>query len=165
MTNLLYNPATEAITRYPRADDSPIVGLDPALVVLTEIIQNRPDHDPETQYLEQTREIDTDAGTLTRGWTIRDKPPEPRWIDYGNAVMANPAVNIMLGAAIQSAPALYGGLTVGLGKAADGDGRVFLGSWATAVALGLVSAELIAEMTTLAVAHDLPDEFVAALTP
>jgi hypothetical protein len=50
-----------------------------------------------------------------------------------------------------------------LGKAADGDSRVFLGAWQSATALGLVPAELVAGIQALAVACDLPAEFIAGL--
>jgi hypothetical protein len=52
---------------------------------------------------------------------------------------------------------------VGLGKAAAGDQRVFLSAWSAAQSLGLVSQELVAGVQTLAVAHDLPAEFVEGL--
>jgi hypothetical protein len=52
---------------------------------------------------------------------------------------------------------------VGLGKAADGDSRVFLGAWQNAKALGLVPAELIEGIQMLATQYDLPAEFVGGL--
>ena len=91
-------------------------------------------------------------------------PLAPRWIEFGNAVMASPTVNAMLGTAFQTAPALFSGLSVGLGKAADGDSRVFVASWQTAIAVGLVNEALIEEMQGLATTYSLPMEFIAALS-
>ena len=87
------------------------------------------------------------------------------WVAFGDAVMADPDVNAMLGAALQAAPALFQGLGVGLGKAADGDSRVFIGAWTAAHGAGLISAELITTMQTLATQHNLPAAFIAALNP
>jgi hypothetical protein len=86
-----------------------------------------------------------------------------RWVDFGIAVAAMAEVNQFLAAAFQAAPALYGSLTVGLGKAADGDSRVFLAAWSQAKALGLVPAALIAPLQALATQHRLPQQFVEAL--
>jgi hypothetical protein len=52
---------------------------------------------------------------------------------------------------------------VGLGKAADGDNRVFLGAWQNAKALGLVPAELVQGIQALAIQYDLPADFVGGL--
>jgi hypothetical protein len=92
-------------------------------------------------------------------------PPDPQWVAFGGAVQSSTAINQLLGAALQQAPALGLGLGVGLGKAADGDARVFLSSWAIARSLNLISAELLAEVTALAGQFSLPSEFVAALQP
>jgi hypothetical protein len=87
----------------------------------------------------------------------------PRWLEFGEAVQALPEINGLLGQALQSAPALAMALSVGLGKAADGDSRVFLAAWQTARGLGLVSTDLVAGLQMLATAHDLPPEFIAGL--
>lgn len=110
------------------------------------------------------------------GWTWFDTTEEAEialglngqtgeWVAFGNAVMADPGINAMLGAALQAAPALFQGLGVGLGKAADGDSRVFIGAWTTAHALGLISAQLIADIQAMATQYQLPAEFIAALDP
>jgi hypothetical protein len=168
MTKLLYNPTTDTISRYPRADDEPVVGLDPSLVVLTEILPEQPSYDAETQYLEQTREINLEAGTLTRGWLIRDRPPvepappEPRWVEFGDAVIDHPGV----AAVVDGAPRrLAIALGVGLGQAAQGDPKTFLAAWTAAMGAGLVTPDLAAHVAALATTYDLPAEFVAALNP
>jgi len=91
--------------------------------------------------------------------------PTPRWVDFSAAIMAMPAINVMLGAVLQAAPGLYGGLVVGLQNASEGDSRVFLNSWHSAIALGLVSEELIVTVQEIAGEYDLPQEFIDALVP
>jgi hypothetical protein len=89
--------------------------------------------------------------------------PTPRWVDFSAAIMAMPAINVMLGAVLQAAPGLYGGLVVGLQNASEGDSRVFLNSWHSAIAMTLVSEELIATVQGVAGEYDLPQEFIDAL--
>lgn len=92
-------------------------------------------------------------------------PPFPtsRWVDFSAAIMAMPAINVMLGAVLQTAPGLYGGLVVGLQNASEGDSRVFLNSWHAAIAMTLVSEELITTVQGVADEYDLPQEFIDAL--
>jgi hypothetical protein len=89
--------------------------------------------------------------------------PTPRWVDFSAAIMAMPAINVMLGAVLQAAPGLYGGLVVGLQNASEGDSRVFLNSWHAAIAMTLVSEELISTVQGVAGEYDLPQEFIDSL--
>ena len=89
--------------------------------------------------------------------------PTPRWVDFSAAIMAMPAINVMLGAVLQSAPGLYGGLVVGLQNASEGDSRVFLNSWHAAIAMTLVAEELITTVQGVAGEYDLPESFINAL--
>lgn len=89
--------------------------------------------------------------------------PTPRWVDFSAIVMSLPAINVMLGAVLQAAPGLYGGLVVGLQNASEGDSRVFLNSWNAAFAMGLLSAELITTVQEIGTEYDLPQEFIDAL--
>jgi hypothetical protein len=91
--------------------------------------------------------------------------PTPRWVDFSAAIMAMPAINVMLGAVLQAAPGLYGGLVVGLQNASEGDSRVFLNSWHAAIAMTLVSEELIATVQAVGTEYDLPEVFIASLAP
>jgi len=91
--------------------------------------------------------------------------PTPRWVDFSAAIMAMPAINVMLGAVLQAAPGLYGGLVVGLQNASEGDSRVFLNSWLSAIALELITEELITTVQGIAAEYDLPQEFIDALVP
>ena len=91
--------------------------------------------------------------------------PTPRWVDFSAAIMAMPAINVMLGAVLQAAPGLAGGMWVGLDKASEGDSRVFLNAWTTSYAMGLLSPELITTVQELATEYDLPDVFIDSLAP
>ena len=92
-------------------------------------------------------------------------PIVPRWVDFSAVVMALPSVNLMLGAVLQNAPGLYGGLVVGLQNASEGDSRVFLNSWNAAYTMGLISPELITTVQEIAGEYDLPEAFIGALEP
>jgi hypothetical protein len=98
-------------------------------------------------------------------WEIPEPVIVPRWVDFSAAIMAMPAINVMLGAVLQVAPGLYGGLVVGLQQASEGDSRVFLTSWNAAYAMGLISPELIATVQEIAGEYDLPEAFIEALEP
>lgn len=91
--------------------------------------------------------------------------PTPRWVDFSAIVMSLPAINIMLGAVLQTAPGLAGGMWVGLQNASEGDSRVFLNAWTTSYAMGLLSAELITTVQELATEYDLPEVFIDSLAP
>jgi hypothetical protein len=96
-------------------------------------------------------------------YVIEALPPVPKWVDFSAAIMAMPAINVMLGAVLQAAPGLYGGLVVGLQNASEGDSRVFLNSWHAAIAMTLVSEDLITTVQGVAGEYDLPQEFIDAL--
>jgi len=101
-------------------------------------------------------------------YVIEPLPPPPvvpRWVDFSAIIMALPAANAMLGAVLQAAPGLYGGMVVGLQQASEGDSRVFLNSWNAGFAMGLISAELIVAVEEIAGEYDLPEAFIAALAP
>ena len=114
-----------------------------------------------------------DSATEQLSWVdgayvIEPLPPPPvvpRWVDFSAIIMALPAANAMLGAVLQAAPGLYGGMVVGLQQASEGDSRVFLNSWNAGFAMGLISAELIVAVEEIAGEYDLPEAFIAALAP
>jgi hypothetical protein len=54
---------------------------------------------------------------------------------------------------------------VGLQNASEGDSRVFLNSWHAAIAMTLVSEELITTVQQIAGEYDLPQKFIGALVP
>ena len=98
-------------------------------------------------------------------WTEPVPTVIPRWVDFSAVIMALPAINVMLGAVLQAAPGLYGGLVVGLQNASEGDSRVFINSWHAAIAMTLVSEELISTVQEIAGEYDLPEAFIGALEP
>ena len=91
--------------------------------------------------------------------------PTPRWVDFSAVVMSLPAINVMLGAVLQAAPGLYGGLVVGLQNASEGDSRVFLNSWNASYAMDFISPALITTVQELATEYDLPETFIDSLAP
>jgi hypothetical protein len=133
--------------------------------------QEQPEFDPAVERVQEVQPIEADGHWLQQ-WEVVDLTAEeqeayyrathpPQWIAFWAALPAD--VDALLAAARAASPRLELGLGVGLGKAADGDSRVFLGAWQSATALGLVPAELVAGIQALAVAYDLPAEFIAGL--
>jgi hypothetical protein len=140
--------------------------LEPPILLVAYVPTPQPDHDPALFQAVEIAPVQVN-GTWQQAWELVALPPatlQPRWVEFGAAVQASPAINSLLGAALQQAPALGLGLGVGLGKAADGDARVFLSSWSMARTLDLISAELLAGVQALAEQFDLPADFIEALT-
>lgn len=166
MTRLLYNHSNAQLLPYPRQDDQPVIGLDPTLVALTLIEQAPPSYDPATHRLEPTEAIDLQAGTVTRGWRavpLPPAPPAPNWMQFYEVISTNPDVNTMLGHVLAAAPALYGGLIVGLSRVSDGDTQLFLAAWSGVRALMPLQAEFVASLQAVATTHHLPPDFIEAL--
>ena len=135
--------------------------------------QAQPSYDPAMHRVMEVQPVEQD-GVWQQAWELVPLTPEeaeayyrathpPRWQQFGAAVWAMAEVNQLLATALQSAPALAMALPVGLGQAAQGDQSTFVHAWQAARAAGLVADELVTALQTLAVAHDLPAEFVAAL--
>jgi hypothetical protein len=133
--------------------------------------QAQPSCDPAAEKVQEAEPAE-DGGQWLQQWEVVELTPEeadayyratnpPRWIEFLAALPAD--VDALLAAARAASPRLELGLGVGLGKAADGDSRVFLNAWQSAKALGLVAPELVQGIQTLATAHDLPPEFVGGL--
>ena len=87
----------------------------------------------------------------------------PRWVEFAEAVTSDPAVAELY----ENAPrVLAHNLTGGLLQAVNQrDPRTFATAWNKARAALLVPPPLEQAILALAVAHDLPEEFVAALGP
>jgi hypothetical protein len=126
---------------------------------------------PATHRLEQRPPVEID-GVLTQQWEVIELTPEeqeavyrannpPRWIEFWAALPDE--VDELLEAAGAVKRRLEHGLSVGLGKAADGDSRVFLSAWQQAKTLGLIQPELVAGVQSLATEYDLPAQFVQGL--
>jgi hypothetical protein len=133
--------------------------------------QAQPEFDPAVERVQEVAPIEADGQWLQQWEAIELTPEEqeavyrannpPRWIEFWAALPDE--VDALLAAARAASPRLELGLGVGLGKAADGDSRVFLSAWQQAKALGLIPPELVAGVQALAVAFDLPAEFVGGL--
>lgn len=130
--------------------------------------------DPATDKAIQAQPVEIN-GKWAQQWQLVSLTPEeqsayhaathpPRWIEFGQVVQAEPRINALLGKALVDAPALAMALSVGLGKAADGDSRIFLAAWRSALSLGMINDELITLMQGAAQAHDLPADFIVGLT-
>jgi hypothetical protein len=133
--------------------------------------QPQPEFDPATHRVVEVHPALV-GGQWLQQWEIVELTAEeaeahyrathpPRWIEFNAALPAE--VDQLLAAAHTASPRLELNLGVGLGKAADGDSRIFLGAWQAALSLGLVPEQLQQAIHSLAVAHDLPAEFVAGL--
>jgi len=142
---------SNGFTRYAHQPPTAEEILDAGYVAYTE-----PAYDPATEQL-----LWVDGAYIIEA--LPPPIPTPRWVDFSAAIMAMPAINVMLGAVLQAAPGLYGGLVVGLQNASEGDSRVFLNSWHAAIAMMLVSEELITTVQGVAGEYDLPEAFIGAL--
>lgn len=167
MTNFaLYDTLTEQVVNYPRADDEPVVGLDPRYTVLRIVREEQPE--PVDGFTVQpTRTVDLDAAEWRWGWEVVEivpLEPEPDWGTFKREVMAHPQVNLALGGGLGQVPAAAIALpaTV-IASAAGGGVDDFRTAWLALRSAGLVSAELLAEVRELATACRLPEPFVAAL--
>lgn len=116
-----------------------------------------PDYDPATQALNWN-------GASFDVVSLPPAPSTPRWVDFSAAAMGDSAVNAMLGQLLQQAPGLYGGLIIGLKDASTGEPALFLRSWAAIQQAGLIDQALSDGIVAMAVAHDLPESFVEALS-
>jgi hypothetical protein len=133
--------------------------------------QAQPEYDPAAEKVVEVEPIEDDGQWLQQ-WEVVELTLEeqeayyrathpPRWLEFSAALP--PEVNQLLRAAWDANPMLKDQLSIGLGKASDGDSRVFLAAWQNAKALGLVAPELVTGIQMLATAHDLPPEFVGGL--
>ena len=130
-----------------------------------------PDPDPAAERVSEVQPVEIDGQWLQQWEVVELSEAEaaayyrathpPRWIAFNEALPND--VNTLLQQAQSIDHRLYGGLMVGLGKAADGESRVFLGAWQKARGAGLIPPEMVAGLQMLAAAHDLPYEFIVGL--
>jgi hypothetical protein len=111
---LLYNTETQTLLPWPRIDDEPVIGLAAHLLEMTVVQEDQPAYDPATQRLEKTEVIDTDARTVTRGWSVVEVPAPTytaaEWVDQqgfaGNRSTTMLYLKLQLDAAGKSSPKL-----------------------------------------------------------
>jgi hypothetical protein len=163
---VLLDQQTGAIKDYPRLDDEPVQGLDPRYIVLRVVREPAPEP-ASVQQVTQTRTVDLEALEWRWGWSVVDLPPPvppADWRMFKRTLLAHPAINALLGGGLSTAPAAAISLPPTLLAAAGGgDVDDFRAAWLSLRQLGLVSAELLQEVRTLAISLHLPEAFVAAL--
>jgi hypothetical protein len=135
------------------------------------VAQPQPSYDPATHRVIEAQPVESDGQWLQQWELVELTEAEqeavyrannpPRWIEFWAALPDE--VDELLNTAGAVKKRLEHGLSVGLGQAAQGDSRVFLGSWQQAKALGLIPPELVAGVQALALAFDLPPEFIGGL--
>ena len=74
---VLFDSETGKVLDYPRADEEPVQELDPRYVVLRVVREDKPEHDPATHYVRETRTVDLAAGEWRWGWELIELPPPP----------------------------------------------------------------------------------------
>lgn len=135
-----------------------------------------PEFDPATKRIMETTPQLID-NTWIQQWQIIDlteaeldaifrSANPPQWQAFGQAVWSNPAIGGVLRAGLQqdATTALALALPEGLGQAAIlGEYATFTNAVHAAVAIGLLPAELLTTLQTLAVQFQLPAEFIALL--
>lgn len=134
----------------------------------------QPEYDQRTQRLEEGTPILMDD-RYQQVWQLRPATeeelaawdvahaPEPRWIEFSTALMTDPGINAMLGSVLAAAPAIYGGLTVGLSEVSKGAPQLFLNAWSSAKTVATIDPAVVVSLQAMAAAHDLPVTFREAL--
>ena len=86
-----------------------------------------------------------------------------KWLEFGAALAADPAINQFVATIAQAAPVLHLMIGVGLGQAAQGDVRTFLEAWGLGLAAEMIPADLQQHLITMASGYDLPQRFIDGL--
>lgn len=92
-----YRLSTDTILKHnvswPRADGEEILGLDPDIIPLMEIVEAIPAYDPSTHKIQEAPPtIDVNANTHTHGWTVVPYTQE----ELDNEAEKNQAIAIYL---------------------------------------------------------------------
>jgi hypothetical protein len=165
VAQLRMDEPSRSISVIPRSEELAFYG------VFRVVPQEQPEFDPAVEKVQEVAPVETDGQWLQQ-WELIELTPEeqeahyrannpPRWIEFWAALPDE--VDELLNTAGAVKKRLEHGLSVGLGQAAQGDSRVFLSAWQQAKSLGLIPPELVAGVQGLAVAFDLPAEFVGGL--
>lgn len=169
MTLFLYDTQTETLLPYPRADDDPVVGLDPRYAILRLLQDEQPAYDPQTQRLDSTQLIDLEAGEVRRGWVVVTLPPPvpvPDFKQLRDAIRTEngffAALMAVYDADRVTAPTLVSRLDL---FQKDGDFTLFLESLQAALAVlpPQEAAHVGLEFLALSVRCNMPAPFLAAL--
>jgi hypothetical protein len=103
---ILFHTPTQSLKTYPRADDEPVVGLAAEYEVFEVIQEPKPSFDAETHTCTATETIDAQAKTVTRGWTVQARPPQPKVWMNAQAFMSAFTMEEKAAVALSSDPTL-----------------------------------------------------------
>jgi hypothetical protein len=171
MTRILYDTTKATLSPYPRTDNEPVVGLDPAYLELDLIEVEQPTYNPTTQRLQPTETIDLDARTVTRGWELIKLPvpppptPTPDWAKFKVTALSSDSLNTILADAFQIAPVAAASLAPALLQAEYAGPTDFAAAWSAICSAVPVPPEVIGGFQAVATQCNLPTEFIAALSP
>jgi hypothetical protein len=91
-TLALWDTINQEILSYPRADDEPVVNLDPRYLVLRIIKEDKPDA-PEGFTVRQRMTVDLDALEWRHGWELIElpapAPPQPDYVGFYSDLLAS----------------------------------------------------------------------------
>jgi hypothetical protein len=166
---LLYDLTSDLLVPYPRTDNEPVVGLDPAYLEMDLIQAEQPTYNPTTHRLEPTETIDLDARTVTRGWELIKLPvpppptPVPNWATFKFTALNSDSLNAILTAAFQVAPVAVASLAPALLRAEEQGSADFAAAWSAICNAVPVPPEVIGGFVGVATACHLPAEFINAL--
>ena len=98
-TFALWDTIDQKILSYPRADDQPVVNLDPRYLVLRIVKEARPD-DVEGFTVRQRWTVDLDAMEWRHGWELIElpapPPPEPNYVGFYSALLSSATYSAVL---------------------------------------------------------------------
>jgi len=149
---ILFHTPSETLTTYPRADDEPVVGLDPEYDIFDVVQEPDVVYNPATQYISTTETIDVPSKTVTRGWQIHDIPvPDYKIWANAQAFVAEFANEEKAGIALSTDPtvaALRFELSTWFSEVHSNDPRVVAGL-DKLVELGIITEIRRTEITTI----------------
>jgi len=96
----LWDTITEQVLRYPRADDEPVVALDPRYQVLRIIKEDKPEI-PEGWSIRQQWSVDLVAGEWRHSWELIElplpAPPQPDYFGFYSALLGSATYSAVIG--------------------------------------------------------------------
>ena len=99
-TLALWDSIDQKILSYPRADDEPVVNLDPRYLVLRIVKEAQPDT-PEGFAVRQRMTVDLDALEWRHGWELIElpapAPPQPDYVGFYSDLLASATYQAVIG--------------------------------------------------------------------
>jgi hypothetical protein len=101
MKNLvLFDSEAGKVIDYPRADEEPVQQLNPRYQVLRIMREAKPEYDPATHYIRETRTVDLDAAEWRWGWELIElpppPPPQPDYVGFYRALLGSQVYSAVL---------------------------------------------------------------------